>query len=71
MILYNLEAIEKGMARKGIANRKQLGAVAGLSLPTAYAIAKSGPLTRIDVPTLEAIARALDVNPLTLLRYEP
>lgn len=71
MIRWDLEAIDAAMAAKGIANRRQLGAAAELSLPTTYAIAKSGPLTRIDVPTLEALARTLGVHPLDLLRYDP
>lgn len=71
MIFWDMEAIERGMRRKGIPNRRQLGERAGLSLPTTYAIAKAGRLTRLDIPTLEAIAEVLDVNPLSLLRYEP
>lgn len=71
MIRWNLDEIARQMARNGIANRKQLGEVAGLSMPTAYNIAGSGPLTRIDVPTLEALARAFKCKPWSLLEYTP
>ena len=73
MIRWDLERIDALMRKQGIPNRRQLGELAGLSLPTTYNISNSGSLTRVDVPTLEALASALGVKdePLTLLCYEP
>jgi DNA-binding Xre family transcriptional regulator len=71
MIQWDLAEIGRQMGKAGIANRKQLSERAGISLPTAYALAESGPLQRIDVPTLEALARVFDCSPWVLLAYSP
>ncbi len=72
MIAWNHAEIARQMTKAGIANRKQLAERAGISLPTAYALAESGVLQRIDVPTLEALTRAFDLPaPWSLLLYEP
>lgn len=71
MIRWDLAEIDRLMAERGIPNRKRLGELAELSLPTTYNISNSGALTRIDVPTLEALARVLKCSPLELLDYTP
>lgn len=71
MIRWDLDEIARLMDKHGIRNRKHLGELAGLSLPTTYNVTASGPLTRIDVPTLEGLANALKCEPWALLVYEP
>lgn len=57
--------------RLRIENASQLARLAGLSYPVAWRVWKGGtPLERIDVSTLERLAKAFNVRkPLTLLKY--
>lgn len=66
MIRWNLA---RHMERRGIENAYQLAAFAGLSKPTASRLVEGVALERIDVATLEALARAFRVRPWTLLEY--
>lgn len=59
------------MERKGLANAYQLAAFAGLTKPTAARVLAGGPIDRIEVATLEALAVAFRVAPWSLLVYEP
>lgn len=70
-IFWDLPKIHRRMRDLGISSQQELNRVADLSRLTMHNITRSGPLTRIDVPTLEKLAKALDVKPLDLLRYEP
>lgn len=63
--------IERHMARRGIANAYQLAAFAGLTKPTAARVVAGEPLDRIEVATLEALAKAFRVRPWALLEYVP
>lgn len=70
MVTWNLPEIARLMAARGIPTRKALGAAAGLSMPTAYNVTASGPLSRLDVPTFEALVRVLKPDsPWDLLTY--
>lgn len=68
MIVWNLAPL---MKRRGLANAYQLAAFAGLTKPTAARVLAGAPLERIDVATLEALARAFRVQPWRLLVYTP
>lgn len=59
------------MKRKGWTTAYQLARETGISQPAAHRVLAGKPLDRIDVHTLEALARAFRVKPWTLLRYEP
>lgn len=72
MIQWNLAEIARLMAKRGIRNRKHLSEVVDISMPTAYAVMQGGVMQRIDVPTLEALTRALrPASPWALLEYIP
>jgi DNA-binding Xre family transcriptional regulator len=68
MIRWNLEP---HMARKGWTTAYQLAKASGLSQPGAARVLLTDPVGRIDVPTLEALAKAFGVKPWRLLDYEP
>ena len=58
--------------KQGWANAHQLAVGAGISYPIAWRIMKDAPLERIEVATLETLARAFSLkSPWALLRYEP
>jgi transcriptional regulator with XRE-family HTH domain len=59
------------MERRGLENAYQLAAFAGLTKPLASRLLAGAPLERIDVATLEALARAFRVKPWALLEYVP
>jgi DNA-binding Xre family transcriptional regulator len=58
------------MRTEGWTNASKLAEAVGISKPAAYRIFEGKPLDRIDVATLEALARKLKVKPLTLLEYK-
>lgn len=66
MITWNVAPL---MARRGLANAYQLAAFAGLTKPTAARVLAGEPLERIEVATLEALARAFGVKPWRLLTH--
>lgn len=66
MIRWNVGPIAK---RHHVPNAHQLAAKAGLTLPVAYRVWAGEDLKRIDVETLERLAKAFDVKPWTLLDY--
>lgn len=68
MIRY---AIATHMRRKGWTNAYQLAKGAGITQPLAARVIAGGPLERLDVATLEALARAFRVKPWALLEYIP
>lgn len=68
MIRWNLT---RQMERRGLENAYQLAAFAGLTKPLAARLLSGAPVERLDVATLEALARAFRVKPWTLLDYEP
>lgn len=68
MIQYNLD---KHMARHGLTNANQLREFAKLNVATAYSVLSGAPLQRIEVATLEALAKAFGVKPWTLLEWVP
>jgi len=70
-IFWNLPEISRLMGERGIVSQQEMNRRAGVSRLTMHNISKSGPLTRIDVPVLEGLAKALGVQPWDLLRYEP
>ncbi len=57
------------MAKHGLTNANQLREFAKLTVPTAYNVLSGAPLQRIEVATLEALARAFKCKPWTLLEY--
>lgn len=68
MIAWNLEFIEKQMAKHGLANGNQLREFTGLTIPTTYNVLSGAPLQRIEVATLETLAKAFKCSPWRLLR---
>jgi DNA-binding Xre family transcriptional regulator len=68
MIRWNLEP---HMARKGWNTPYRLAAEAGISQPAAARVLSAHPIERIDVATLEALAKAFGVKPWRLLDYDP
>lgn len=71
MIQWNLPALARHMERHGLTNANQLREFAGLTVPTAYKILGGGALQRIEVATLESLAKAFRVKPWALLEYIP
>lgn len=67
MIRYN---IGKYMDRKGWATAYQLAHGAGITQPAAHRVMAGEPLQRIEIATLEALARAFRVKPWALLDYD-
>lgn len=60
------------MLARGWTTAYQLAKHANISRPGALRLLSGHPVERIDVTTLEAVARALRVrNPLALLEYIP
>lgn len=71
-IFWNLKAINRLMAERGIATQQELNRRAKLSRLTMHNISRSGRLTRLDIPTIEALTRALGLSdPWSLLTYTP
>lgn len=68
MIRWNVQPTAK---RHHVPNAHQLAAYASLTLPVAYRVWSNAGLDRIDVTTLEALARAFKCKPWALLVYEP
>lgn len=71
MIQWNAAELDRLMRREGLANVNRLREFAGLTIPTAYKISSGEALQRIDVATLESLASAFGVHPLTLLEWTP
>lgn len=73
MIRWRDDRIAKGMQVRGWENASQLALGAGLTYPVASRIvnADGKAIERIDVSTLEALARAFDCEPWDLLEYDP
>ena len=69
MITWNLPVIQRHMQKRKLANANQLCEFTGLTVPTAYNVLKGAPLQRIEVATLETLARKFDVKPFTLLEW--
>jgi hypothetical protein len=68
-IRWNVKARAEG---KGWANAHQFSVGAGLSYPLAARILEGDPLERIDVATLEKLARVFGLKtPWPLLDYDP
>lgn len=68
-IRWNVKARAEG---KGWTNPHQFALGAGLSYPLAARILEGEPLERIDVATLEKLARVFSLKtPWPLLDYEP
>lgn len=59
---WNLKEIDRLMAEQGIPTQQELNRRAGLSRLTMHNISRSGSLGRIDVPTMEALARVLHLR---------
>lgn len=57
------------MKKRGWTNANQLADGAGLTKPAAYRVVAGEPLERIEVATLEALARAFKVKPWALLEW--
>ena len=71
-IRWDVEGIKERAARKGWKNAHQFAIGAGLSAPAAARIFEGEPLDRIDVRTLERLARAFGLKaPWALLDYRP
>lgn len=68
MIRYSLE---KHMKRKRWKNANQLAKGADIPPPLAYRVLAGEPLDRIEVATLEKLARVFGVKPWTLLEHTP
>lgn len=68
MIAYNLS---KHLKRKSWTTAYQLAKGAGITQPAAHRVMAGEPLERIEVATLEALARAFHVKPWDLLTYKP
>ena len=68
MMKYDLSGV---MRRHRLENANQLAVFAKIPPPLAYRVLAGEPLERIEVSTLEALARAFRVKPWTLLRYDP
>jgi DNA-binding Xre family transcriptional regulator len=66
MIRWN---VTKHMRRKGWALAYDLYRHVGIPKPTARRVVDGAELTKIDVATLEALARAFRVKPWALLEY--
>jgi len=72
MVTWNLSEIARLMAARSYPTRASVGEAAGLSLPTMYNITASGPLSRLDIPTFQALVRVLKpASPWDLLTYTP
>jgi transcriptional regulator with XRE-family HTH domain len=61
--------LDRHMTKRGLANAYQLAAFAGLTKPTAARVMAGAPLGRIEVATLEALAKAFRVRPWSLLAH--
>lgn len=70
-IFWNVKEIARLMGEHELRTQQQVNEAAGLSRLTMYNILRAGPLTRIDVPTLEALARTFHCSPWALLEYFP
>lgn len=57
------------MAKKGWTSAYRLAAEAGISQPAAARVLSGAPIDRIDVSTLEGMARAFGVTPWRLLEH--
>jgi DNA-binding Xre family transcriptional regulator len=68
MIRWN---VRKQMEERGWSNANQLAAGAGMTKPAAYRVFAGEPLDRIDVATLERLARVFKCSPWSLLDYKP
>lgn len=68
MIRYDLS---RQMKRRGWTNANQLAKGAGIPAPLAYRVLSGEPLERIEVATLETLARVFGVKPWTLLEHTP
>jgi hypothetical protein len=68
MIKY---ALERQMKRRGLANAYALAEFAKIPPPLAYRLLSGKRLERIEVATLEALAKAFKVKPWTLLDWTP
>lgn len=66
MIRYSLE---KHMKRKRWENANQLAKGADIPPPLAYRVLSGEPLERIEVATLEKLARVFGVKPWALLEH--
>lgn len=68
MIKYDLS---RQMKRRGWTNANQLAKGADIPPPLAYRVLSGEPLERIEVATLEKLARVFAVKPWTLLVHKP
>jgi hypothetical protein len=72
MLRWNLKSL---LAKAGNPNANQLAKLARLNYPTARRILQDikdeRPLDRIETVTLEALAEAFGVKPLSLLEHAP
>ena len=68
MITWNIESY---MQARGWTNASQLAEHTKLSKPAAYRVLESKPLKRIDIATLEELARVFRCSPWDLLTYRP
>jgi hypothetical protein len=68
MIRYDLSGV---MRRHRLENANQLAAFTKIPPPLAYRLLAGESLKRLDVATLETLARAFRVKPWTLLVYAP
>jgi transcriptional regulator with XRE-family HTH domain len=67
MLRYDLS---RAMKRHRLGNANQLAVFAKIPPPLAYRLLSGEALKRIDVATLEKLARVFGVKPWTLLAYE-
>jgi hypothetical protein len=64
--------VQERAERRGWLNAHQLALGAGISYPSAWRILKGEPVERIDVRTLEGLARAFKLeSPWSLLEHRP
>jgi hypothetical protein len=67
MLKYDLS---RAMKRHRLENANQLAVFAKIPPPLAYRLLSGEPLKRVDVATLETVATAFGVKPLSLLKHE-
>ncbi len=59
---WNLKEIDQLMRTRGIGTQAELNRLAGLSRLTMFNVSRAGALTRLDLPTLDGIARVLGLR---------
>jgi hypothetical protein len=70
MVRWNVRVIQKHMAKRGWTNANQLAVGAKLTAPVAARVLAGAPLERIEVATLEKLARAFHHAPWEFLTYD-